>query len=462
MSIRLRRRAALRPLPPRGLRLLHRLRPHSLGQALVEFALILPVLLVMVGGAIDLGRLFSAYVSVENAAREGAFYGAINPACDQPKTGCVDPGTVRWHVTNELSGLTGATVTVTCNGAPVSSACTELSAYKVSVTYPFSLLTPLVSTIVGNTLNLDASATSVVLNAPTGPVAPPPPPPASPTIATTLSASAVAIGYAVHDSSVLTGATANASGTVKYTVYTNNTCTAVDQAAGTKSVTSGVVPDSNAITFNSAGTWYWQAVYIGDANNNGATSTCETLTVNRNGPTIATILSASTGAPGAAVHDRSVLTGVTANAGGTVKYTVYTNNTCTAVATDVAQDTETKTVTSGVVPDSNPITFNNVGTWYWQAVYIGDANNADTTSTCMSETLVIAIPVCSAVPNVIDKSYTQASLDIQAAGLLPLGTEKNGGGNDKGMVTSQSPAAGAVVQCGSQVTYDYNDPGKNP
>jgi Flp pilus assembly protein TadG len=425
-----------------------------LGQGLVEFTLILPVLLFMMMGAIDLGRLFSAYVGVENAAREGAFYGAINPACDQPKTGCVDPGTVRWHVTNELSGLTGATVTVTCNGAPVSSACTELSTYKVSVTYPFSLLTPLVSTIVGNTLNLDASATSVVLNAPTGPVATPSLPPASPTIATTLSASAVAIGSAVHDSSVLTGATANASGTVKYTVYTNNTCTAVAQDAGTKSVTSGVVPDSNAITFNSAGTWYWQAVYSGDANNNGATSTCETLTVNKNGPTIATILSASTGAPGAAVHDSSVLTGVTANAGGTVKYTVYTDNTCTLGAIDAG----TKSVTSGVVPDSNPITFNNVGTWYWQAVYSGDANNNGATSTCTSETLVIAIPVCSAVPNVIGKSYTQASLDIQAAGLLPFGVEDNGGGNNKGKVTSQSPAAGAVVQCGSQVTYHYNKP----
>jgi hypothetical protein len=41
------------------------------------------------------------------------------------------------------------------------------------------------------------------------------------------------------------------------------------------------VPDSNAITFNSAGTFYWQAVYSGDTNNNGATSACtsEVLTV---------------------------------------------------------------------------------------------------------------------------------------------------------------------------------------
>jgi beta-lactam-binding protein with PASTA domain len=41
---------------------------------------------------------------------------------------------------------------------------------------------------------------------------------------------------------------------------------------------------------------------------------------------------------------------------------------------------------------------------------------------------------------------------------LPFGIEDNGGGNNKGEVTSQIPAAGAVVQCGSQVTYHYNKP----
>jgi hypothetical protein len=38
---------------------------------------------------------------------------------------------------------------------------------------------------------------------------------------------------------------------------------------------------------------------------------------------------------------------------------------------------------------SNDIIFNNVGTWYWQAVYSGDGNNAGATSACTEETLVI-------------------------------------------------------------------------
>jgi N-acetylneuraminic acid mutarotase len=44
---------------------------------------------------------------------------------------------------------------------------------------------------------------------------------------------------------------------------------------------NGVVPDSDALSFSTAGTYYWQAVYSGDGKNNGATSTCtsEKLTV---------------------------------------------------------------------------------------------------------------------------------------------------------------------------------------
>ena len=41
-------------------------------QALVEFALILPILLVLIIGAMDLGRVFYFKIVLTNAAREGA------------------------------------------------------------------------------------------------------------------------------------------------------------------------------------------------------------------------------------------------------------------------------------------------------------------------------------------------------------------------------------------------------
>lgn len=49
------------------------------GQSLVEFALTLPLLLLIIFGVFDLGRLFYVKITVINAAREGARYLAFNP-----------------------------------------------------------------------------------------------------------------------------------------------------------------------------------------------------------------------------------------------------------------------------------------------------------------------------------------------------------------------------------------------
>jgi len=49
------------------------------GQGLVEFALILPVALVIVMFALDFGRVFYASVTLNNASRIGADYAATHP-----------------------------------------------------------------------------------------------------------------------------------------------------------------------------------------------------------------------------------------------------------------------------------------------------------------------------------------------------------------------------------------------
>jgi Flp pilus assembly protein TadG len=80
--------------------LLHRYRRHidraSQGQALAEFALIAVVLLLLFGTALDLGRVFYADITIENAARAGALQASKTPdsfkkaACDYTdnKIGC--------------------------------------------------------------------------------------------------------------------------------------------------------------------------------------------------------------------------------------------------------------------------------------------------------------------------------------------------------------------------------------
>lgn len=49
------------------------------GQELMEFALILPILAMLVFGIFDLGRVVYFYSAMQNAAREGARTGVVNP-----------------------------------------------------------------------------------------------------------------------------------------------------------------------------------------------------------------------------------------------------------------------------------------------------------------------------------------------------------------------------------------------
>lgn len=59
----------------------HHEQPHSLaerrtlGQSLVETAIVLPILLLLLAAVVDFGRAFDAYIVLTNAVREGARFG---------------------------------------------------------------------------------------------------------------------------------------------------------------------------------------------------------------------------------------------------------------------------------------------------------------------------------------------------------------------------------------------------
>ena len=59
--------------------LMDRLRPGERGQTLVEAALVLPVLLLLLAGVVDLGRGYQHYIVIADAARAGARYGSRLP-----------------------------------------------------------------------------------------------------------------------------------------------------------------------------------------------------------------------------------------------------------------------------------------------------------------------------------------------------------------------------------------------
>jgi hypothetical protein len=210
-------------------------------------------------------------------------------------------------------------------------------------------------------------------------------------IAMSLSSTTITVGSSVSGTSTLSGATDNAGGSATYKVFTDSACQSPYGGAGNVSVTNHLVPNSPPFQFIVPGTYYWQVVYHGDANNSAATSTCASgvLTVaaapGKNSPTLSTTLSTSSILTGTSVYDSAVLNGETVNASGTVAYKVYTNNSCSTLFANAG----TKAVTNGNVPNSDSVQFNTSGTYYWQAVYSGDGQNNAATSTCTSEVLTV-------------------------------------------------------------------------
>lgn len=78
-------------------------------QALVEFALVLPIMLILVLGALDLGRLFYYKIVLTNAAREGANYLSRNHEVMECVSGvCIYPNT--WQAIKTEGESSGVTI----------------------------------------------------------------------------------------------------------------------------------------------------------------------------------------------------------------------------------------------------------------------------------------------------------------------------------------------------------------
>jgi len=109
------------------------------GQTLVEFALILPIFLLVAVVVLDLGRAVYYYSTIYNAAREGTRYGIIYP--------------------NDVAGMESTTIDYAYGaGLDVFDVTAGLGTpqvidgfpnptVQVTVTYSFTPVTPLVSSL---------------------------------------------------------------------------------------------------------------------------------------------------------------------------------------------------------------------------------------------------------------------------------------------------------------------------
>lgn len=123
-------------------------RTRDRGASAVEFALVLPMLLLVVFGIIDFGRLLNAQISLTEAAREGARANALSSSASS-----------RVDLATSNLGPAG-TVTTTVNS---SCAVVGTDNAQVTTSYTFKFVTPVgfIAAAMGGTLGGNLTITGV-------------------------------------------------------------------------------------------------------------------------------------------------------------------------------------------------------------------------------------------------------------------------------------------------------------
>lgn len=139
-------------------------RGRSAGQGLVEFALVFPIIVLLVLALAEIGRAVFAYNTIANAARQGARVAAVNQLadvteCDQSRP-IEDPYEPHWSMrgcailAGKTIGLTAANVSVAYSAPPNTTLDCDPTLHvgciaAVTITYHFSISTPFVSSLIG-------------------------------------------------------------------------------------------------------------------------------------------------------------------------------------------------------------------------------------------------------------------------------------------------------------------------
>ena len=123
------------------------LKKNEKGQSMVEFALVLPLLLLIVCGIIDFGWIFGNQLMADNAIREAARACAITSSLTQYELETLAEDTVSSRA-GPLCSMCDVTVTVVKH--------TSTGQIDVSISCELPVLTPLTSTIIGPTYSLTA------------------------------------------------------------------------------------------------------------------------------------------------------------------------------------------------------------------------------------------------------------------------------------------------------------------
>ena len=131
-------------------------RGRARGQALVEFALILPIFILLLLGIFDFGRAIYGNNTISNAAREAVRVGIVDQNVTAIKARAVKHAVALGIVASDVtvrflqSDYTGDGVTNDCAPGPPLPLGPRLGCVvEVTVTYHYNAATPVIGNLVG-------------------------------------------------------------------------------------------------------------------------------------------------------------------------------------------------------------------------------------------------------------------------------------------------------------------------
>ena len=132
-------------------------RAKSRGQSLVEFAFVVPVMILLLMIATDFGRAYLGWVNLNVATREAANYAALNPRGWVAGGDAVIQARYAMLVQNETSKINCA-VAAPVPAPTFPSGATLGGDAEVSIDCAFTPITPLITAILGNTVTITSRA----------------------------------------------------------------------------------------------------------------------------------------------------------------------------------------------------------------------------------------------------------------------------------------------------------------
>ena len=133
------------------------------GQSLVEFALILPILLILLAGVLDVARMYYVYVVLTDAAAEGVSYAASNPPSNPSAPGDANAAEIEARTLSACTGVDDEVQSVDID-CPTCPNVVTGDAITVTVTYRYSVMTPFLNAMFdGGSIDMEAHATGVVI-----------------------------------------------------------------------------------------------------------------------------------------------------------------------------------------------------------------------------------------------------------------------------------------------------------